>query len=324
MLKTCNKCLFKYEETNEPDYPVKSALYKTNGFIFDFSVMGGYYSVDLVDCHQYDFSLCENCICNMFNNFLKKPKVNDVTLDGQIRNEVLWEHDREIIKEVQFHSETKFPFKAGKRFYNICQFNFNCEKQAEFSYFKEGELYGDAICFEHKQFLENSSNNYIFIRDSSLAKNAYKDNFDKDNFSDLDKVAQEYSKVIKNGTKLQFIPQVLYHKVFNSYQDYQNNYVKYYCEIHSLEHLFPCHRQIDFGNKILYIFERTKEEINEIYPDPDAHLSCTSEQIEESEKWFDSLSEKDGFTLLRESLEEKDNIEKLRDKIAKIDIHKLY
>lgn len=326
MLKTCNKCLFECEETNEPDYPVKSALYKTKGFIFDFSVMGGYYSVDLIDCHQYDFSLCENCICNMFNNFLKKPKVNDITLDGQIRNEVSWEDDRKSIKEIQFHNETKFPFKSGKRLIKICQFNFECQKSAEFSYFINGELDRDAICFEHKELLENTSNKYVFVRDSNLAKNAHKDPFVKDNFSDLDKIAQEYLKSIKNGEKLEFIPKVFYHKVFNSYQDCEDNYIKYYCQIHSLENLFSCNRQIDFGNKVLYLFERTEEEINEIYGylDPDAHLACSPKQIEETEKWFNSLPGKDGVTLLTESLEEKDNIEKLRDKIAKIDIHKLY
>lgn len=314
MLKICNKCLFEYEQTDEPDYPIKSALYKTNGFIYDFSVTGGYYSVELADCSRYNFSLCENCIVDMFDIFYKKPKIADIAADGQIRNEISWEDDRKSIRDTKFHS-MNYSFKSIKKNNNICQFDYDCKNIAEFSYFEHENLCGDAICFKHKELLENISNKYLFVRDADLANFAFEDNFDEDNLFYLDKISNEYSKIVKNGTKLEFVPGVLYHKVFSSYEDFKDNLIKYYCEIHSLKNLFPCYKQIDFGEKVLYLFERTKEEINKIYP---------YDQIEESEKLFNSLSEKDGVTLLTESLGEKDNIQKLKDKIAKIDIHKLY
>ena len=60
------------------------------------------------------------------------------------------------------------------------------------------------------------------------------------------------------------------------------------------------------------------------FKDPDAHLAITPEEEKITNEWFDSLSGKDGATLLKESLQELDNIEELRKKLSKIDIHKIY
>jgi hypothetical protein len=59
----CNKC------GNSCCNIPKELDYISNSGMIDCKVYGGYFSEKLEDFATYTFSLCENCICELFNQF---------------------------------------------------------------------------------------------------------------------------------------------------------------------------------------------------------------------------------------------------------------
>jgi hypothetical protein len=112
------------------------------------TVMGGYDSYELLDCHNYTFSLCEKCLRNIFQQAKIKPEIREVSLGMLEQNRpISWEEDNGWY-------EYKVWKDAGNHHLNYmnkqCNATKDCPNKALYTVWYSDEFSEDALCEEHK------------------------------------------------------------------------------------------------------------------------------------------------------------------------------
>jgi hypothetical protein len=111
-------------------------------------VYGGYDSYHLHDMIGYNFSICEKCLRELFNQFVIPPNVSDGTDDLNTIPSWTWEadsvlYDYKIWKDGGGHHQAYLDKK--------CNQVKNCINNAVYSILIDSEFTEDTSCEEHKE-----------------------------------------------------------------------------------------------------------------------------------------------------------------------------
>lgn len=117
----------------------------------DAEVTGGYDSYHIFDCTTYKFSVCEQCLRGLFNQFKIPPLVidrigNDIASLSKTR-EQLWKEDQEayeyrVWKDKGGHHQAYLDKK--------CNFVKDCPNKAVYTQLISGDFTENCSCEEHK------------------------------------------------------------------------------------------------------------------------------------------------------------------------------
>jgi len=148
--------------TEFPDQP------EYNLGLTEVTVNGQYYSTHLLDTNCYQFSLCEKCLRNMFEQFKIKPLIYDSFASSHL-SQINWtyEKDKEIYEYQIWREEGGLhqAYLAGK-----CNAIKNCSNDAVYTIFYEDEFTENSCCETHKKIFERDK----FVNFSKFIKNELK------------------------------------------------------------------------------------------------------------------------------------------------------
>lgn len=124
---------------------------------FEISVSAGFDSWHLLDGTTYTYSMCEECLRKLFQNFAIKPRCRsyihgeevDFSVDEARYQDRLW---------------TKSGGKAAKLKQGLCNYNAACTAAARWAHVMD-ELRGEALCDEHKVAISQDCSMFIPIQD---------------------------------------------------------------------------------------------------------------------------------------------------------------
>ena len=127
----------------------KSGTWKTDSphGLYDAKVQGGYESYHLLDMNQYTFSLCEECLRKMFNQFKIKPEVSEINFDGDTGPEFSWHKDQEYYEyRVWYDAGHAHQAYLDKK----CNLVKDCPNPAVYTRYCNNHFTEDCVCEEHK------------------------------------------------------------------------------------------------------------------------------------------------------------------------------
>ncbi len=134
----CGECMCPIGTYNEQN---------PNG-LYLATVMGGYDSYELLDCHNYTFNLCEKCLRTLFQQAKIKPEIREVSL-GMLESErpISWEEDNtwyeyKVWRDNGGHHNAYMNQK--------CNAVKDCPNKAKYTVWYSEEFSEDALCEEHK------------------------------------------------------------------------------------------------------------------------------------------------------------------------------
>lgn len=193
----CNKCAGPMC----PDVSSPNRNYP-HGLV-DAVVGGGYDSPHLTDCTSYKFSLCEQCLRELFGSFRIPPTVDEpmlASLDGDFTyaDDLDW---------YEFRQWRDSGGQKSKLATGICNYREHCQASATWRHFVSGHMTEESFCDEHK----NGHANSIFVPARTLALLPERPT-DRDHYQNVEVASAYLGVVIKPGEHLsyfRFLPDCL-------------------------------------------------------------------------------------------------------------------
>jgi len=122
--------------------------------LYEAKITGGYFSTHLLDMNTYIFSLCEECLRNIFNQCKIKPEVFDTNFNGNYIEQIPYEKDQEVF---EYHVWMDSGGFHAAYMNGLCNTKKDCADKAIYTYLIDGEFSERCSCENHKDW-SNYSN----------------------------------------------------------------------------------------------------------------------------------------------------------------------